>query len=123
MLLNWILTLLVNAISLMVVAGYFPAFHLENVGAAFLASFILSIFDVFMKPILVFLSLPVILVSFGLFSIVINAVLLLLTAEVMGSSFEINGFGTALIAAIIVSVMNILIKKGVIEPMQKKKRS
>lgn len=117
------MSLVVNAVVLMVVAGYYEPFHLEGVGAAFLASVILSIFNLFIKPILILLTLPVTVLSFGLFLIVINAILLLLTAEVMGKSFEIDGFGAAFLAAIIISVLNLLIQNFIIEPMQKRKRS
>ncbi|SDN00705.1 putative membrane protein [Fictibacillus solisalsi] len=115
--------MLVNTVVLMVVAGYYEPFKLEGAGAALLASIILSIFNLFIKPVLVLLTLPVTVLSFGLFLIVINAVLLMLTAEVMGSSFEIDGFGAAFLAAIIISILNLLIQNFIIEPMQKRKRS
>ncbi|KSU83174.1 MULTISPECIES: phage holin family protein [Fictibacillus] len=123
MFMNWIISLLVNTVVLMVVAGYYEPFKLEGAGAALLASIILSIFNLFIKPVLVLLTLPVTVLSFGLFLIVINAVLLMLTAEVMGSSFEIDGFGAAFLAAIIISILNLLIQNFIIEPMQKRKRS
>ncbi|MDN4072116.1 phage holin family protein [Fictibacillus terranigra] len=120
---NWFISLLVNTVVLMVVAGYYPPFHLEGAGAAFLASVILSIFNLFIKPILVLLTLPVTVLTFGLFLIVINAILLMLTAQVMGDQFDIDGFGAAFLAAIIIAILNLLIQNFIIEPMQKKKRS
>jgi putative membrane protein len=114
-------SLLVNTIVLMVVAGYFEGFHLDGVGAAILASILLSVMNVIVKPILIILTLPVTVLSLGLFLIVINAITLMLTAGIMGSAFTIDGFGMALLAAIIISILNILINNLVVKPMQKKR--
>jgi putative membrane protein len=119
---GWLASLLINTVALMVVAGYFEGFHIENISAAFLASILLSLFNVFLKPILVLLTLPVTIVSFGLFLIVINAALLSLTAELIGDSFNIDGFGMALIAAVIISLLNLFLTNFVWEPLKKKKR-
>ncbi|WP_270180093.1 phage holin family protein [Alkalihalobacillus sp. CinArs1] len=116
---QWLISLIVNSIVLMVVAGYFDAFYLEGVGAAILASLLLSLINVFIKPVLILLTLPVTIVTLGLFLIVINAVTLKITAAFMGSSFVIEGFGMAMIASIIIGLLNVLIDKLVIEPIKK----
>ncbi len=119
---SWLASLLINTIALMVVAGYFDAFHIENISAALLASVLLSLFNVFLKPVLVLLTLPVTIFSLGLFLIVINAALLSLTAELMGSSFNIDGFGMALLAAVIISLLNMFLTNFVLEPLRKKRK-
>ncbi|MFE1243133.1 phage holin family protein [Fictibacillus sp. NPDC058756] len=119
---SWLASLLINTIALMVVAGYFDGFHIENISAALLASILLSLFNVFLKPILVLLTLPVTIISLGLFLIVINAALLSLTAELMGDSFNIDGFGMALLAAIIISLLNMFLTNFILEPMKKRKK-
>ncbi|OOE14312.1 phage holin family protein [Fictibacillus arsenicus] len=119
---SWLASLLINTIALMVVAGYFDGFHIENISAALLASVLLSLFNVFLKPILVLLTLPVTIISLGLFLIVINAALLSLTAELMGDSFDIDGFGMALLAAIIISLLNMFLTNFILEPMKKRKK-
>jgi putative membrane protein len=106
----------------MVVAGYIDGFHIENISAALLASVLLSLFNVFLKPILVILTLPVTIISLGLFLIVINAALLSLTAELMGDSFNIDGFGMALLAAIIISLLNMFLTNFILEPLKKRKK-
>lgn len=118
---NWILSLIVNSIVLLVVAGYFPAFHLDGIGAAFLASIILSIMNVIVKPVLIILTLPVTLLTLGLFLIVINAVTLMMTSALMGDLFVIDSFGAALVAAIVISLLNMAIQKIIIEPLKKQK--
>ncbi|RZT21685.1 phage holin family protein [Fictibacillus sp. BK138] len=119
---SWLASLLINTIALMVVAGYFDGFHIENISAALIASVLLSLFNVFLKPVLVLLTLPVTIISLGLFLIVINAALLSLTAELMGDSFNIDGFGMALLAAIIISLLNMFLTNFILEPMKKRKK-
>ncbi|MBY6036873.1 phage holin family protein [Fictibacillus nanhaiensis] len=119
---SWIASFIINTIALMVVAGYFEGFHIENISAALLASVLLSLFNVFLKPILVLLTLPVTIISLGLFLIVINAALLSLTAELMGESFNIDGFGMALLAAVIISLLHMFLTTFILEPLKKRKK-
>ncbi|MBM7606172.1 phage holin family protein [Metabacillus litoralis] len=118
---KWIVSILVNALILIVVAGFFDSFHLSGIGAALGASFILSVLNVLIKPFLILLTLPVTVLTLGLFLFVINAITLMITEGLMGDSFVIEGFGTALIAAIFISLLHLMIQKGIVEPMKKSK--
>lgn len=109
MLLRWFLSIFLNAIALIAVAQLFDSFTLEGFGTALLASFILSILNVIVKPILVIFTLPITVVTLGLFLFVINAITLMITQGLMGSSFVIDGFGTAIIASIVISIINLLL--------------
>jgi len=103
----------------MVIAGYIPAIHLSGFTAAIEASLILSILNIFVKPILVIFTLPVTLLTLGLFMFVINAITLCITAALMGPNFEISGFGAAILASIIMAILNALIQHLIIKPIQK----
>ena len=118
---SWLVHLLVSTVTLIVVAGYFEGFYLSGIGAALIASLLLSIINMVVKPVLVLFTLPVTMMTFGLFLFIINAITLLLTAYLMGDSFVINSFWMALFAAIILSVLNTLIHKLIIDPLRKKK--
>ncbi|WP_299093820.1 phage holin family protein [uncultured Metabacillus sp.] len=118
---RWIVSILVNALILLVVSGYFDSFYLSGIGAALGASFILSILNVFIKPFLILLTLPVTFVTLGLFLFVINAMTLMITEGLMGDAFNIDGFGTAILAAIVIAIFHLMIQKGIIEPLQKNK--
>ncbi|MCM3576211.1 phage holin family protein [Mesobacillus subterraneus] len=108
---RWLLGIIINAVLFMALAGYFENdIQLSGFGAALGASFILSILNVLVKPILILLTLPVTVLSLGLFLFVINAITLMLTDSLMGSSFEISSFGMALLTAIIMSVANLVIQ-------------
>lgn len=117
---KWLAQILVNSLVLVVVAGYFDSFHLDSIGSAIIASLIISVLNLIVKPILVLLTLPVTVLTFGLFLFVINAVTLVMTDQIMGTALEIDSFGAAVIAAIFISILNLLIQKVIIEPLSKK---
>ncbi|SDP88315.1 putative membrane protein [Litchfieldia salsa] len=118
---KWLLSLFINSVVLIVVAGYIDTFHLESLTAAIFASIILSILNVIVRPILIILTLPVTVLSLGLFLFVINAITLMITQSIMGDSFVIDGFGTAMIAAIIISILHLLIQKVILDPLTEKR--
>jgi putative membrane protein len=109
MLIHWVISILLNAVALIAVSQIFDGFYLEGFGTAILASFILSIINVIIKPILIFFTLPITLITFGLFLFIINAITLMITQGLFGSSFVIEGFGTALIGSIVISIITMLL--------------
>lgn len=109
MLIRWVVSLFLNAIALIAVAQLFDSFQLEGFGTALLASFILSILNVLVKPFLIIITLPITILTLGLFLIVINAITLMITQALIGTSFHIDGFGIAILAAIIISIINMLL--------------
>jgi len=111
MLIRWLLSVVLNAVALIIVAELFESFHLEGFGTAVLASIILGILNVIVKPILIILTLPITIFSLGLFLFVINAITLMITQAIMDSSFVIEGFGTAIIASIIISLLNLILNR------------
>ncbi|WP_182201228.1 phage holin family protein [Paraliobacillus salinarum] len=108
---RWFVSLLLNALALTLVSQLFDAFYLEGVGTALLASVILSILNFIVKPILVVLTLPITIVSLGLFLFVINAITLMITQSLIGNSFVIDGFGVAIIAAIVLALINLILNR------------
>jgi putative membrane protein len=117
--LSWLIDIFVNALLLIVIAGYFESFHLEGIGAAFVASLLLSMLNIFVKPFLILLTLPITVLSLGLFLFVINAITLMITSSIMGESFQIDGFSTAILASIVLSFFHLLIQKAIVEPLQR----
>jgi putative membrane protein len=109
---RWLIGILINAVLFIAMAGYFEGFNVSGLAAAVIASFVLSILNVLVKPILVILTLPVTVLTLGLFLFVINAVTLLLTDGLMGDAFEISSFGMALLASVILSLVNLIIQKA-----------
>lgn len=124
---RWILSLLVNSVVLIVVSGLLKgiapdAFYIENIQTAIIASVILSILNVFVKPLLILITLPITVLTFGFFLIIINAITLEMTDSLLGDAFNISGFGVAILAAICISILNMLIDKVIVEPLSEKNR-
>lgn len=111
MLVRWIISVFLNAVALIVVTQLFDGFLLDGFGTAMLASVILGILNVIVKPILVVFTLPITFLTLGLFLFVINAITLMITQGIMDESFVIEGFGTAVIAAVVISILNLLLNR------------
>ncbi len=71
----------------------------------FLASLLLGILNASIRPILLLLALPLLIFTLGLFTIVINAALLYLVHGIMGTHFEVESFGWAMLGSVIISVI------------------
>ncbi|WP_404454244.1 phage holin family protein [Virgibacillus necropolis] len=119
MFLRWFLSIFLNAVAIIGVAQLFDDFQVEGFGTALIASIILSILNIIVKPILIILTLPITFVTFGLFLFVINAITLMITQGLMDDSFIIYGFGTALIASIVISILNLLLNQLVKDTLKK----
>ncbi|MGJ7920228.1 phage holin family protein [Neobacillus sp. LXY-4] len=119
---KWLLGILINAVLFMALAGYFnDSFQLSGVGAAVIASFVLSFLNILVRPILIILTLPITILTLGFFLFVINAITLMLTDSIMGADFEINGFGMTLFVSIIMSFVNVIIQKVLLDRNDKER--
>ncbi|WP_071393591.1 phage holin family protein [Bacillus tuaregi] len=108
---RWLVGILINAILFMALAGFFKeSFYIDGFLAAVGASFVLSVLNMIVRPILIILTLPITVFTLGIFLFVINALTLVLTDNIMGDSFEIESFGMAFLIAVIMSVVNIIIQ-------------
>ncbi|WP_102028660.1 phage holin family protein [Salirhabdus sp. Marseille-P4669] len=119
MLKNWALSLVVNAVAILAVGELFDKVEIDGFVTALLASLILSILNVIVKPLLILFTLPVTVLTLGLFLFVINAVTLWLTSSIIGDAFIIEDFVTAILAAIVLSVLNLLLQKLVVDTIKR----
>lgn len=106
MLLHWA----ISTGAILIAAYLIPGVGVTLVGAIVLAV-VLAIINVFIKPVLLFLTLPLTVLTLGLFSFVINALLILLAAKII-PDFSVSGFWTALLFSIVVSLINTLFTRG-----------
>ena len=107
---NSILKWVVYSFLIILVAWIVPGISVENFFAAMLVCIVIALINVFIKPLLQFISLPITFLTLGLFSFVINAVLLML-AGVITPGFEVHGFLSALIGSILLSLFASVIDK------------
>ena len=97
--------LLVTAIAVLVAARIVPGIRVRSFGSAVFFALILAILNVFVFKLLVFLALPFILITLGLFLIVINGFLFWLADKVV-DGVTIDGFGSAILGSLVTSVVS-----------------
>jgi len=101
LILRWAL----NTLALFVVVTVVPGFHYRSIVSLAIAALILGLLNAIVRPILVFLTLPLTIVTLGLFLIVLNAVMLELTAF-LAPGFRIDDFVAALIGAVVLAIIS-----------------
>lgn len=97
-----------NGLGLYIVSRILPGITLTDFGSALIAVVIIGLVNALVKPILILLTLPITILTLGLFTFIINALLLMLASS-LTPGFHIDGFGTALIGSILLSLINILL--------------
>lgn len=102
---RWLVSLLVNGVAVFVAAQLLNSIEVDGFGSALIAALILAVINTFIRPILVFFTLPLTIVSLGLFLLVINAVTFFVTGMLV-PGFEVTGFWGAFWGAMIVSVVS-----------------
>jgi putative membrane protein len=100
---SWIINTLAVLVAVYMVKGL--TFADDSVWIPFVVALVLGILNAFIRPIIMFLALPLLIFTLGLFMLVINAGLLYLVGLLMGPHFEVQGFGSAVLGALIISVV------------------
>lgn len=103
LLLRWLL----NTLALFIVAYIVPNFHYRDWIALAIAALVLGLLNAIVRPILVLLTLPLTIITLGLFLFVLNAIMLEITAAIV-PGFDINGFGWALVGAVVLALVSLV---------------
>jgi putative membrane protein len=101
---NLLLRILITGGLVLLIAHFMPGVHVASFTTALIVAVVLGLLNIFIKPILVILTLPVTIVTLGLFLLVINAVIIILCTNIVGG-FSVDSFWTALIFSIILSLL------------------
>ncbi len=104
MLIGFLLTWALTALALWLVTRIVSGVRVRGTRGLLLAALVLGLANAFVRPILWFMTLPLTVLTFGLFSLVINALMIRLTAWLV-SEFEVDSFGSALLAAVIMALL------------------
>ena len=99
---------LILSVAIMAAAHLFSGIHVNGFGTALFAALVLGILNAFFRPILFILTLPINVLTLGLFTFVINAVLLMMTSGIIGG-LVVDGFGSALFGSLIISLVSLLL--------------
>lgn len=102
---HFLITWLITAVSLLITAYFIPGFRVDGFVAAAIAAVAIGLANAIVRPILFILTLPITLLTLGLFSFVLNAFTIWL-ASAFSPGFHIDGFITALIGSLVLSVVS-----------------
>ena len=105
-----ILVWILNAVALLIVAYLLPGIHVASFGSALIAALVLGLLNTLVKPLLVLLTLPITLVTLGLFLVVVNALVFWFAGSIL-KGFEVGGFWWAVIGAIVYSLVSGLLSR------------
>jgi putative membrane protein len=101
----------INTLAVLVAVYIVPGIHFQDqsVLTPFVVSLVLGILNAFIRPIIILFALPLLVLTLGLFMLVINALLLYLVGILLHSYFQVDGFGWAFLGALIISVVSVLL--------------
>ena len=101
---------IVSALIILLAAYFVPGVSVVSFWTALIVALVLGVVNVFLKPLFILLTLPITIVTLGLFIIVINAVLVLFVAALV-PGFTVDGFFSALLFGIVISFLTMILSK------------
>ncbi|NLN87323.1 MAG: phage holin family protein [Syntrophomonadaceae bacterium] len=104
---GWVLRWILNILAIIVTAALLTGFEV-SVWGAIVGSLVLGLFNAIIRPVLLILTLPLNIVTLGLFTFVINGLMLWLTSVTV-KGFDIHGFGWAILSAAVLSLFSFVI--------------
>ncbi len=107
---NFIIKLFISSIVVFSLSFFLPGVHVTSIVAALWVAIVLGLLNTFLKPVLVFLTIPVTLFTLGLFLLVINAMIVLI-CDYFIPEFQVDGFITALLFSVLLSLSQSILNK------------
>ncbi len=100
---NLLLKIIITSIIVLVLANFLPGVYVNGLTTALIVAVVLGLLNIFIKPILVLLTLPVTVLTLGLFLLIINALMIVLCSKLV-DGFKVETFFTAIIFSLLLSV-------------------
>lgn len=107
---NLLIRLLISTVAVIVAAYILPGVAVDSFLTAILVAIIMSILNMVVKPIMIILTIPITILTLGLFLFVINALIVLLASSLI-TGFTVDGFWYALLFSIVLSLINSLLTR------------
>lgn len=107
---NILLRLLVTSLAAFAAAKLLPGIHIDGFWSAIVLAIVLGLLNVILKPLLIIFTLPITVITFGLFLLVINAFIILIASSLIGG-FHVDGFGWALLFSIVLSIFTAILHR------------
>ncbi|MBL7834571.1 MAG: phage holin family protein [Cyclobacteriaceae bacterium] len=104
---NWLFRFLLSSVAVVLTCYLLPGADVTDFWTAMVVALVLSLVNIFIKPLLILFTIPVTILSLGLFLLVINALMILLT-DYFVDGFDVKGFWWALLFSLILSLFNSL---------------
>ena len=101
---NLLIKIIITAALVLLISNFMPGVHVESFTTALFVAIVLGLLNIFIKPIIVIFTLPVTILTLGLFLLVINALIIILCTNIVGG-FSVDSFWTALFFSIILSLL------------------
>jgi len=119
---NLLLRLIINAAALAATAALLPGIGVRNneIGTLLVVAFVFGLVNAVLKPVFIILSCPLIILTLGLFAIVVNGLMLLITDALAGGRFTVDGLGWAMLGGLVVGAISGILE-GVLD-LDKKDR-
>ena len=97
----------INTLAVLMAVYMVPGIHFkgDSLWTPFVTSLVLGILNAFIRPILMLLALPLLIFTLGLFTLVINALLLYFVSFLLGNHFAVDSFGAAFLGALVISIV------------------
>lgn len=105
---SFLVKILLGGISVLIAEFLLPGVHIDDFLTGFILAAFIILINLTLKPLLILLTLPITLITFGLFLLVINALMILLADRVI-DGFTVDGFWWAILFAIVLSILNSLL--------------
>jgi len=105
---GWIAIWVINAAVIAATAYLLPGVSVKNFWVAMITALVLGFVNIFIRPFLLIFTLPINVVTFGLFTFVIDAFVILLVSAIV-RDFKVKGFGSALLFSLIISVIRLIL--------------
>ena len=101
----------INTLAVLVAVYMVPGIHFKDnsLWTPFITSLVLGILNAFIRPVLMVLALPLLIFTLGLFTLVINALLLYFVSFLLGNHFAVDSFGAAFLGALVISIVSLLL--------------
>jgi len=105
---GFIIKIIVTAIAALAAAYVLPSVTIDGIKTALIVALVLAVLNTFVKPVLVFLTLPITILTLGLFLLVINAIMVMIAAWFI-DGFTVGGWITAILFSLIVTIVSFII--------------
>jgi putative membrane protein len=109
---NFLIRVIINAIGIAITAQLLPGITVANndIGTLLIIGLVFGIVNALVKPILMILTCPAVILSLGLFILVINGLMLLLTASLIPARLTVDGLGSAILGGIVMGIIGIILE-------------